>query len=193
MSPKFEIWKTRVNNLPQPESDFEKWLFVSIASVLLGGKSGELLNIDAKRYGVDFDRLTERIIAISRSWGFLFIVICRWDTCAKIVIYDRVKVQDALSQASDWALSELDYQNDISPEEFLEEIGRRWRNTGMIPHEIGIALGYPIKDVLGYMGLMPLQCTGTCGWRIYGDPLPSLHRGHQYRRARKQAITFITN
>ena len=79
----------------------------------------------------------------------------------------------------------------IGPTEFLEEVGRRWRHKGQIPHEIGLALGYPIKDVLGYMGLVPLPCTGGCGWRIYGDPNPSLRRSCEFERARGQAIAFL--
>ena len=49
MSPRFEAWKTEVDDLPQSESEFEKWLFVSIASVLFVGKVGELLMINADR------------------------------------------------------------------------------------------------------------------------------------------------
>lgn len=37
------------------------------------------------------------------------------------------------------------------------------------PDEIGVFLGYPLKDVLGFMGLLPLPYIKTQGWRIYGD------------------------
>ena len=193
MSPRFEVWKTEVNDLPQSESEFEKWLFVSVASVLLAGKSGELLMINADKYGLNVDRLTERISALSETWGFSFLVICRCDVCARVVIYNRTKVQEALSQVSEWTFNKLGYPNDIGPNKFLEEIGRRWQNTGEIPHEIGLTLGYPAKDVLGYMGLTCSRCTGTCGWRVYGDTVPSLRRGRQYGRAKKQAVAFVNN
>ena len=193
MSPRFEAWKTEVNDLPQSESEFERWLFVSIASVLFAGKAGELLMINAEKYGLSVDRLTERISALSETWGFSFIVICRCDVCARVVIYDRTKIQEVLSQVSEWTFNKLGYPYDIGPNEFLEEIGRRWQNTGEIPHEIGLALGYPVKDVLGYMGLMSSRCTGTCGWRVYGDPAPSLRRGRQYGKAKKQAVAFVSN
>jgi hypothetical protein len=184
---------TEVNDLPQLESEFEKWLFVSIASVLFAGKAGELLMINAEKYGLSVDRLTERISALSGSWGFSFLVICRCDVCVKVVIYDQAKIQETLSQVSEWTFNKLGYPSDIDPNEFLEEIERRWQNTGEIPHEIGLALGYPVKDVLGYMGLMSSRCTGTCGWRVYGDIAPSLRSGRQYGKAKKQAVAFVNN
>jgi hypothetical protein len=35
-------------------------------------------------------------------------------------------------------------------------------------------LGYPLKDVAGFMKRNQLPCTGCRFWRIYGDPSPSL-------------------
>ncbi|MGM0470751.1 MAG: DUF3793 family protein [Bacillota bacterium] len=40
---------------------------------------------------------------------------------------------------------------------------------GVIPPEIGIFLGYPLKDVLGFIGLPQLKLTKIKGWRVYGD------------------------
>ncbi len=40
-------------------------------------------------------------------------------------------------------------------------------------HEIGVFLGYPLKDVMGFMGFSNLKLTKVNGWRIYGDPTES--------------------
>jgi len=193
MSPRFETWERGVNDLPRSESAFEKWLFVGIAGVLFGGKPGELLRINAAKYGLAVDDLTARMSLLSETWGFSFIVVYRCDPYATIVIYNTVMTEKALSEVSEWALNELGYPGTVGPEEFLNEIGQRWQNTGKIPHEIGLTLGYPVKDVLGYMGLLSARCTGTCGWRIYGDPAPSLSRGRRYVRAKRQAVDFLSS
>lgn len=46
--------------------------------------------------------------------------------------------------------------------------------TETCPHEFGVLLGIPLKDVLGFMGLsdQPLCCKGC--WHIYGNPECSL-------------------
>jgi hypothetical protein len=79
----------------------------------------------------------------------------------------------------------------ITPDEFVAEVGRRWHETKAIPHEIGLALGYPAKDVLGYMGLQQLDFTACCGWRVYGDPLPSLAMSRACQDATCLALRFL--
>ncbi|NIQ92980.1 MAG: DUF3793 family protein, partial [Desulfuromonadales bacterium] len=51
----------------------------------------------------------------------------------------------------------------------LDELGSRL-TEGSFPHEIGLFLGYPLKDVAAFMGLasIPFACQGP--WKIYGNP-----------------------
>lgn len=55
----------------------------------------------------------------------------------------------------------------------LQELADRFA-AGDFPHEIGAILGYPLKDVAGFMGWVRLPVTGQGPWKIYGDPRPSL-------------------
>ena len=192
MSPQFEAWKTQVSHLSETEAEFEKWLFVHIASVLFADKAGELLMLRAEQSKLSINQRIERITALAPLWKYSYLVLCRSPFCARVIFYDQAKVQKALSKVPRCVFfNEMSYPHDIGPTEFLEEVGRRWRHKGQIPHEIGLALGYPIKDVLGYMGLVPLLYTGGCGWRIYGNPNPSLRRSREFERAKEQAITFL--
>ena len=43
-------------------------------------------------------------------------------------------------------------------------------NSKDFPHEIGIFLGYPLKDVVGFMGYGNYKFYKTKYWKIYGDP-----------------------
>jgi hypothetical protein len=109
----------------------------------------------------------------------------------RVVVYYPSHVQKALSEVPGPAFEQMRYPCAVGPEEFLEEVGRRWRGKEEMPHEIGLALGYPVKDVLGFIGLVPLRHSGMCGWRIYGDPEPSLRAWQRYRRARARAAAFL--
>ncbi len=192
MSPRFKAWKMQASHLPEAVTEFEKWLFFDMASVLFADKAGELLMLRAEHSELSIDQRIERIAALSRSWGFSYLVLCRSQVCARVIIYDQTKVQKTLSNVPQWVFDKMGYPHDIGPTEFLEEVGRRWRYKEEIPHEIGLALGYPIKDVLGYMGLVPLRPTGNCGWRIYGNPSLSLRRSREFEQARGQAAAFIS-
>jgi hypothetical protein len=86
---------------------------------------------------------------------------------------------------------QLNYPCPLEPESFLNEVERRWNSHHAIPHEIGIALGYPLEDVFGYMGLVPLACKGACGWQVFGCMKESQRRSCAFNNARCQALLFL--
>jgi hypothetical protein len=192
ISRKFANWKKEVDCLPGPETEFQKWLFIHIAGVLFGGKAGELLTLNAAQCGLPSDGQVRVIGELSGKWGYSYLVLYKNPGSAKVIFYKDDAVRKALSEIPPCILEgDLNYRAGMEPEEFLKEIGLRWKTSGQIPHEIGIALGYPVKDVLGYMGLLPLECNGICGWRIYGNPASSLHKCRMYTRARQGAMAFL--
>lgn len=67
----------------------------------------------------------------------------------------------------------------------LQELQFRFQVGQDMPHEIGIFLGYPLKDVAGFMGTSDQPCTGCRQWRIYGDPEPSLALSDRYIACRR--------
>nr|WP_279342320.1 DUF3793 family protein [Geotalea sp. SG265] len=58
--------------------------------------------------------------------------------------------------------------------------------AGTFPHEIGVLLGYPLKDVVGFMGLAPLPYTCQGPWKIYGEAKESLCLAETFRCCRRR-------
>lgn len=69
----------------------------------------------------------------------------------------------------------------------LAELERRLDGDGF-PHEIGLFLGYPLKDVAGFLGWAPLSFACQGPWKIYGDPRPSLELAHRHRECRGRMV-----
>lgn len=67
----------------------------------------------------------------------------------------------------------------------LAELQERFRSEIDMPHEIGLFLGYPLKDVAGFMGCSNKPCTACRQWRIYGDPAPSLALSDRFAACRR--------
>jgi hypothetical protein len=191
MSPRWEEWKFHVGRLPGKRAAFEKWFFVHLAGVLFGGKAGELIMLSPGLFGLGLGRQAGYVEVLSRSWNCSALVLSREERCVRMVIYDPARVRQVLDRMPRWAFDAIGHRPGIGPREFLEEVGRRWRREGRVPHEIGLALGYPVKDVLGFMGVVSLPCTGRCGWRIHGCPNPSLLKSRMYRQAREAASAFL--
>ena len=191
MKPVFESWKDQIEILPPREAEFERWLFVSVAGVLFAEKCGELITVRADRFALSKQQRLKRIMTLSRSWHFSCRRLLQQPASLKLLVFDRGRVRRQLARVPSWIFSQLRYPGEVSVAGFLHELGRRWRESGRIPHEIGLVLGYPLKDVLGFMGLLPLRYEGGCGWRIYGNPCRSLRRSQRYRVARERAIAFL--
>jgi hypothetical protein len=191
MKPVYEVWKSRVAQLPAAEAEFECWLFVKISGVLFGKKGGELLMLRQDQSRLSCQERLRLIAKLASSWKFSCLLLSQNRDSAKVIVYDRTRTRRILARIPVKVLDRLGYQPPVGARRFLGIIKQRWQITGRIPHEVGLALGYPLKDVVGFMGLYPLEYTGGCGWRIYGNPTRSLRRSVQFRQARERAIKFL--
>ncbi len=81
-------------------------------------------------------------------------------------------------------LRQQGYQS-VNLKDALSELKRRFQASTEMPHEIGLFLGYPLKDVAGFMGCSDKPCTACRMWRIYGDPEPSLALSDRYADCRR--------
>lgn len=80
-------------------------------------------------------------------------------------------------------LMRLGYPAEGSVDVYVDLLAGKLR-SGVFPHEIGVFLGYPLKDVCGFMGASPIPYRKTMGWKMYGDIRPSEEMYHQFRSAR---------
>jgi len=76
--------------------------------------------------------------------------------------------------------------------EALSQLGKRTQ-AGPFPHEIGFFLGYPAKDVMGFMGVKDLPLSGSGPWKIYGDLESSLAVIREHKTAKAQIIESLVS
>jgi hypothetical protein len=101
-----------------------------------------------------------------------------------LFLYDERQLNRLLQQkAVQTILKKCGYSD---PSNLAGTLGELQARTGgnLFPHEIGIFLGYPLKDVLAFMGSIriPYSCQGP--WKIYGNPRQSLALARCYRECR---------
>jgi hypothetical protein len=66
--------------------------------------------------------------------------------------------------------------------EMLATLSRRYCVEREMPHEIGVFLGYPLEDVVGFIENRGRNFTYCGCWKCYGDPEPAQRRFARYRR-----------
>lgn len=70
----------------------------------------------------------------------------------------------------------------------LEQLACRLRTQPEFPHEIGVFLGYPLRDVIGFIENHGRNFT-CCGfWKSYGDPAEMQACFARYRRC---ILTYV--
>lgn len=82
------------------------------------------------------------------------------------------------------------YRADAPVEVFLDALQARFTEVHM-PHEIGIFLGYPLKDVAGFIAEKEAAHAIRGDWRIFGAPDESLRAMRLYRRAETLARRIL--
>lgn len=189
---KLEHWEHKLGHKACSHALLEKWIFVRAAGVLFAKKTGELIIMKKNLFGLNARTCKEITASFCSSWNLEHRLLYDSGHSLKIILFHAADVDRRIDAASKKILHcVLKYPFGIDSATFLAEVATRWHVSGSIPHEIGIALGYPMKDVWGFMGITSEPCSGSCGWRIFGDPEPSLKKKLRYERARALASRYI--
>jgi len=106
----------------------------------------------------------------------------------QVIFYHSLTLDTVLREKHNQEfLRSFNYPESYSLDSYLNHVLRKIRSKAF-PHEIGIFLGYPLKDVLGFMKQAPLTYVKTYGWRIYGDTHISDKIYEKYSQARTSQL-----
>jgi len=169
---------------------FFLWLAVELAPTIYGEKPGTLLNL------MDTSKLRMKTLWLQYGYSMLVHSNIEW-----IVLKDEPGSMKILFYRVDLLNTSM---NDNKVRDFLEGLGYhtamnlqemllcfKERFQSMCPHEMGIFLGIPLKDVMGFMG-MSEECRTCQGmWQIYGDPVSSLGIMKRMEANKSQVVDWM--
>ncbi|MBC8019306.1 MAG: DUF3793 family protein [Verrucomicrobia bacterium] len=122
---------------------------------------------------------------ITRLTGICFKVLQTRESALLLFCYNPDHLERHLAHHGiRCLLKKAGYDTSLSSEALLAELCRRIGNSDSFPHEIGLFIGYPAKDVAAFMGIvkLPFACQGP--WKIYGNPTQSLCLADVHRSSR---------
>ena len=109
----------------------------------------------------------ERRNALLRATGLQTIEIQSKQNAVLLLIYDEAALLKALQNTeATMILNEYGYPADRGPSCLLRHLEERFAQS-KIPHEIGIFLGYPPKDVETFIENKGRNCVCCRHWKIY--------------------------
>lgn len=166
------------------ERTFETVLVEQCAPTLVGVKPASLFRYQpgpAEEGRVPLDRWRGELAA--RGIRVQVLRTCAQTGACMIYLYREAWLARMLCQPEIQSfLRQRGYHPEEDCQTLLSQLSRRLCLEEEYPHEIGVFLGYPLEDVVGFIRHRGRDFT-CCGmWKVYGDAAAAQRRFDCYRR-----------
>ena len=163
------------------EKCMEKRLIEHCAPTLAGMKSASLFNYFHKGEQIVREELREINDLLNDRGVYADVLIWR-EKSALIYVYRVKMLEKELKQPGVLELLERYGYENSDIDSCMKHLKYRLLKCTCFPHEIGVFLGYPLEDVIGFVENRGKNFT-CCGcWKSYGDPAAAQAVFDHYRK-----------
>ncbi len=149
-------------------TSFGRKLAFHTAPTLLGIKCASLFSLSSSEFDLDFH--SQYFNRRTAAMGLASRILCRCKNRSLILVYSREQLAKRLSDSAVRAILErYGYTSDMTVGECLDRLSERIGDSGSFPHEIGIFLGYPVEDVVGFIENKGENFKLCGAWKVYGS------------------------
>ena len=149
-------------------NSFGRKLAFHTAPTLLGIKCASLFSLSSSEFDLEFhSRYFNRRTA---ALGLASRILCSCKNRSLILVYSREQLAKRLADSSVKAiLGRYGYTSDMTVDECLDRLSERIGGSESFPHEIGVFLGYPVEDVMGFIENKGENFKLCGAWKVYGS------------------------
>lgn len=160
-----------VNTAPQSVQTFEAALVRQCAPTLAGLKPGSIFCIRPSAPEIVTSKVQQWDEQLRPLGLSVQVLLERPRDCFMIVyVYRRKHLEQVVSDAGCQRFLEWSGYPTSNLDGLLAHLAYRLKTQPDFPHEIGVFLGYPLKDVIGFIQNKGQNFT-CCGlWKSYSDP-----------------------
>lgn len=164
--------------------NFGQKLAFHTAPTLLGIKCASLVSLLSSEFDVDIH--SENFNRRAAVKGLKSRILCECGNRTLLLVYREALLETRLADSGVRAmLAHCGYPEDCSLDRCLERLAQRIREKGEFPHEIGIFLGYPLEDVVGFIENRG-ENFKLCGcWKVYGCEESARRTFANYEKCRR--------
>lgn len=149
-------------------SSYIKKILEILGPVIFGSKPSEILNISGKE-DMKKIKLKEIESFFSNCTKVNYEIINTYDGGIRILFINKSSLSNVFTNKKCLSFFKfLGYPCNYEMDTYINILIDRLHSPEF-PNEIGIFLGYPLKDVLGFMGYGKNKLSDTRFWKIYGD------------------------
>lgn len=136
--------------------------------------SEEELEQNIKYWNSHMEEKGISLIILRKSERKALVYVCRMDKLQKDL--EKPGVAAFLRQYG-YTISDAEYA--------VERLKKRIRLSEEFPHEIGIFLGYPLGDVVGFIENAGKNCKCSGCWKVYCDECEAMRLFAMYKKCRE--------
>lgn len=161
-----------------------RFLLVKTAAVRSGVKPGELLRVrhcykSQTRADSPFSFTRDDVLKILK---LDYVRLRVEDDSSLVLFFHRDALRRAVSTPENSAtLQRCGYPATVDLKHFLRTLYQRF-SVEKFPHEVGVFIGYPAKDVVGFIEKNRPRTPCRCPWTVFGDATESLLLSNLYRQ-----------
>ena len=145
-----------------------KRILEMLGAVILGSKPAEIINVPGSKEDKKI-KLSKIEAFFSNCSRITYRIITTHDGGKRVLFINEKSMEKVLvNKRCINFLKFVGYPADYELNDYMDELVFRLQSEEF-PHEIGVFLGYPLKDVLGFMGYGKNELVEVKNWRIYGD------------------------
>ncbi len=171
----------------------DKLLAFHCAPTLFGLKPANLISHSVKE---DFEHMPDADEAIQKlnAQGIFIERLCGCERKLLTLVYKKDMLIAHLNRPEIWGfLVTQGYPMNEGLDEILRHLKKRVAQTGGFPHEIGVFLGYPLEDVVGFIKHRGQNCK-LCGyWKVYGDAEKAKSLFDQFNQCRDRLLCALSD
>ena len=174
------------------DSSYIKWILELLGPVILGSKPSEILNISQKDHDKEY-KIKEVKSFFKNCSKLKYEIIYKKSGEIKILFINKEVLKKTLENKKCINfLKFIGYTNKYDIQNYINHLIGKLKEDEF-PHEIGIFLGYPLKDVVGFMGYGNYELQKTKYWKVYGNTEISDRIYNSFLEDRKKMRSMLEN
>lgn len=161
------------------------------APTLKGIKPSSLVSFSTR--GRNLYQLWEKYkMKVSFELGLSYFELKKTKKQQLVLFYNSEILQEYIAHQKNRSfLSSMGYEAAMTLEQSLELLKVRFEC--LCPHEIGVFLGIPVEDILGFIHHKGEKCLFCSYWKVYHEPERARKLFQHYDKAKTSVINSIMN
>lgn len=178
-----------LNNMTEREC-IEKFLLFNASLVISEAKPSATITLKKGDCSI-YDKWIKYGESFLKSINIKYINLRECENAMIILIYNEKKLSNYIfKEENKCFLEKLGYNKNADLDSYLKTLERRYKEFNC-PHELGIFLGYPLKDVKDFMDCSKKKCLACGYWRVYNDYDTAKEIFNTYDMIKEKTVNFI--